>query len=171
MKILYNGRNINNRYKWEKFKYNVRVFVRKLVIGTVMASVLIGVGYASKGDVIAYERVDTLSIKVAELQSSLLDQLKSCESGNGAVITFDTNKKASIGNYQFQIGTVKHYYKTLKGIELTDKEAVLIALDDQKARELASDIIFQTKNGLDNWYNCTQKHSLDTQLQVINKLK
>lgn len=170
-KILYNGKNINNRYKWEKFKYQVRVFVRRLVVGSLVASTLMGVGYLSHGDVVAYERVDTLGLKVDQLKGELLDQLKTCESGNGAVITFDSNSKASIGSYQFQIATVQHYKKLLDGETLTNKEAVYLALDDESARQLASQIIFQSKDGLDNWYNCSVKHGLYGQLQVINKLK
>lgn len=175
IKVSWNGKRLKDVYpyatKWQVVKYRVKRLVRKCLIVSLGMAIVYGaflVGQASRPIEIKAEQ-DTLGLKVNELKGALLDQLKACENGEGAVIVFDSNKKASVGSYQFQIDTVKHYYKAFYGQELSTKEAVLLALDDEKARDLASKIIFE-KNGLNNWYNCSKK-GLEVQLTVINKIK
>ena len=118
---------------------------------------------------------DTLTDKVVQLKGEVLDTLQSCESGGytneDAIIIFDSNKEASIGQYQFQRKTVIHYYNTLYGKEITPKEAVLIALDDEKARDLAEDIIFQDSKGVGNWWVCSKKYSLQAKVDLIKSLQ
>lgn len=124
--------------------------------------------------------LDNLTDKINELKGELINDLKMCESGGAsedtALITFDphpTNKKvqiASLGNFQFKVSTIQHYYKKFYNKDLTNKEAVLIALDDKKASELASDIIF-IDGAVSNWYNCNKKMGLQGQLDIINKIK
>jgi len=137
------------------------------------------------GSTIQYKQVekeiilDNLVSKVNELKGGLMSELKACESGgvseDKALITFDphpTNKKVqipSLGNYQFKVSTVQFYYKKFYGKEITNKEAVLIALSDEKAGELASDVIFRD-GSLNNWYNCTKAHGLQNKLDIINLL-
>lgn len=57
----------------------------------------------------------------------------------------------SWGVMQFKLTTVMHYYEELYGEKITQKEALLIALDDEKARALARDIIFEVEGGVWNW--------------------
>jgi hypothetical protein len=170
MKIFHNGYLIASS-KGIKKKWATGLLIALGWLGLVLFVVL----SSNKTTYAVQERVvDTLSIKVDELKSDMLDTLQACERSkyteDDGIIIFDSNNKASIGTFQFQKATVIHYYKTLYGKDITGKEAVLIALDDNKARELAHDIIFSSKNGLSNWYNCTQKHGLEGQLAVINKL-
>lgn len=113
-------------------------------------------------------KVDTLKAEVVAL-------LRACESSGfketDGLIIFDSNKVASVGTLQFQKKTVIYYYKTLYGKDISGKEALLIALDDTLSGQLATDIMFTTKNkaGKD-WYNCTVRHNLDAKIDIINKL-
>lgn len=118
--------------------------------------------------------IDNLTPKVDTLKAEVLDILRTCES-NGAtedtgLIVFDSNKVASIGLYQFQVKTIKHYYKTLYNQDITGKQAIEIALNATQARKLAEDIIFQDSKGINNWYNCNQKNQLASKIAFINKL-
>lgn len=120
--------------------------------------------------------LDNLTEKVNELKGSMLSDLQKCESGgykeDDGIIIFDSNKQASIGTYQWQKKSVIYYYKTLYNEAITGKEAVLIALDDEKAGELASKVIFETENGLTgNWYNCSKKLGLQSRLNIIKELE
>ena len=119
--------------------------------------------------------VDNLPIKIQQFKNELLDTLKTCESNgyneDDALIVYDSNKQFSLGVAQFQIKTVQHYFKTLYAKEITRKEAVLIALDEKQSIQLASDIIFKTPNGLSNWLNCSKKHNLTKDLEIIKKLE
>ena len=125
--------------------------------------------------------VDNLSVKVNELKGKLLSDLKQCESKgfneDFGLISFDGNKNnkkveiASIGSYQFKKATIIYYYDTLYQKDITGKEAILIALDDQKAGELARDIIFKTDKGLSNWFNCAKSINGQYKLQVIKELE
>lgn len=124
--------------------------------------------------------VDNLGRKVDQLKEDVLTTVQKCESGeyneSDGLITFDphkTNKKvqhASLGAFQFKVDTVQYYYKTLYNKDITPKEAILVALDDNKARDLAKDIIFKTKNGKSNWLICTDKKEVSRKLTVINEL-
>lgn len=139
------------------------------------------------GDKIVYrdiEReviVDNLSEKINELKGSLVSDIQKCESAgyneDYGLIVFDghkTNKNVeipSIGTYQFKKSTVIYYYDTLYQKDITGKEAILIALDDQKAGQLASDIIFKTDNGLSNWLTCSNKINGKGRLEIIRQLE
>lgn len=124
--------------------------------------------------------LDNLTAKINELKGKLVSDLKQCESGgvseDTALITFDphpTKKNvqiASLGNYQFKVSTIQFYYNKFYSQDLTNKEAVLIALDDEKAGKLASDIIFRD-GSLGNWYNCSKKMGLENQLKIIRELE
>jgi len=125
--------------------------------------------------------VDNLSEKINELKGELMATLKKGESLGSkecnALITFDpnpNNKKveiASIGCYQFKVSTVIYYYKKLYGQDITRTQAMQIAIDEHKAGELARDIIFKEKGGLDNWYNTAKKNDLYSKLAIIRQLE
>ena len=152
--------------------------------------VLIGLaiyGGSKIGDQIEYVNiekqvlVDNLSVKINELKGSLVSDIQKCESAgyneDYGLIVFDghkTNKNVeipSIGTYQFKKSTVIYYYDTLYQKDITGKEAILIALDDQKAGQLASDIIFKTDNGLSNWLTCSNKINGKGRLEIIRQLE
>lgn len=121
------------------------------------------------------KEVDNLSVKVSQIKNDILDTLTECESKGSkeedGLIIFDSNAKASIGQLQFQKLTVVRYYKALYNKDITGKEAILIALDYPKARQLASDIIFgNDSKGINNWYNCKVKHGLQDDVDWVKKL-
>lgn len=118
---------------------------------------------------------DRLDQKIAELKGELLDTLAKCESGGrsseSGIIVWDTNNKPSLGEYQFQVATVQHYVSILWKEKITGRDAILIALDPEKSRQLASDIIFTTKNGVaKDWVICSRNNGLQTKVDFINSL-
>jgi hypothetical protein len=190
LKVYWNGELMSHIYphatKFQVFKYRAGRFIARIVkltlltsagLAIIMGAFVIGKTlypktiYAEKAVVV---EVDNLSGRVEQLKNETLAQLKVCETGSKTeahgVITFDSNKKASIGLYQFQVATVQHYYKTLYSKEISAKEAIEIALDEELSGKLARDIIFKTTNGIDNWLNCRNKGSLADNVKWINKI-
>lgn len=119
-------------------------------------------------------QTDSLSIKIEELKTEVVNTLKSCESAGAketdALIVFDTNSKASVGNFQYQVKTPIYYSKKLYNKVITPKEAVLLALDERQAAELTKDIVFKTDAGLKNWLLCSQKNQLENKVNFIKEL-
>lgn len=120
--------------------------------------------------------VDNLGKKVEEIQNEAMDALRQCESRGhkeeDGIIIFDSNNEASIGRYQFQRKTVVYYYKTLYNQVITPKEAVMIALDDDKARKLASEIIFGSdEKGWRNWFNCANETKMPETIKLLARLQ
>lgn len=113
--------------------------------------------------------------KVSKLKTELLEDLSiGCEVRGAkepdSVIILDSNNAASLGRFQFQIKTVQHYYKSIYNKDITRKEAILVALDKDKATMLAGDIIFGDDMGLKNWINCGNKLNLRERVKMINNL-
>lgn len=169
--------------KWEVFKTRVTRGVRRalqLLAISGSATLVILVWYMYQAPpMIEYVQaeiveIDNLTPKIEELKDEVLDTLKKCESSEAteddAIIIMDTNKKLSYGLYQFQRTTVQHYSKTLMGQELTNKQAVEVALDGERSRELTSQILFRTDKGYRNWLNCSKRHGLKDKIALIKKL-
>ncbi len=114
------------------------------------------------------------STKIDKLKNDVLDRLKSCESGmlkiEDAPIILDTNNRISLGMYMFQRATVIHYYRKLYNKNITKREAVEIALSS-KARNLASDIIFNERGGIFNWANCARQKGLVAEVTIIKRIQ
>lgn len=119
--------------------------------------------------------VDNLAKKIEDIKNEALADLMQCESAghseDDGIIIFDTNNEASIGQFQFQRKTVQYYYKSIYNKDISRKEAILIALDTDKAKELAHDIIFKTDKGYTNWLNCSKKNKLPETLALLDKLE
>lgn len=123
--------------------------------------------------------------KIQSQKDIIVTSINDCERAgrteDDALITFDphkTNKKVeapSLGTFQYKITTVQYYVKKLYNRDISRKEATLLALDDKRARELTEAILFNptqdTKKELGNWYNCTNKHKLKDNVNIINELK
>lgn len=172
------GREVNGRFSSFRTKF-VR-FVKKLAFWSVIALLIYGAfqfGISSSETTYAREtiEVDNLGKKVEQIKNEALDALMHCESAGyseeDGIVIFDSNSKASYGQYQWQKASVQHYYKTLYNQEITPKQAVLIALETEKARKLAYDVIFTTEKGWSNWYNCANKTKLQETLALISKLE
>lgn len=127
------------------------------------------------------EVIDLTPQKIEGLKADVVDRLSQCESGGHTeeygLVTFDQNAAGtlsarntpSFGILQFKVSTVQHYAK-LQGHELTGKDAILLALDADEARALASYIIFETQGGIWNWQNCADKLGLGDEVTIIKKL-
>lgn len=186
LKVTYMGEPLRNIYphatKWQVFKYKFALYLRRVLIGSMIVGAIVGsfkIGRTTTEPVFVQAEDKSKAMymsKVDKLKEDIANQLMACESAghteDDGIIIFDSNNKASIGNFQFQKNTVIHYYKVLYGKTITPKEAVLIALDTDKARKLAIDIMFTTKNkaGKD-WVNCDAKHKLDAQIDLVKKLE
>lgn len=153
------------------FKFVVRWTA---VAGVGYALILVGIFYHRTTATEKIVEVDNLTPKVQELKNKVVADIQSCESRghkeSDGIIIFDSNAEASIGTMQFQRKTVIHYYKTLYGKTITPKEAILIALDDEKAEALAHDIIFKDSKGVNNWYNCANKINAKGRISTIKEL-
>ena len=189
VKLYINGIRKKDIYqymtKWQIFLHRVKTFFKVLVGGIILVAMLVGIfelGAFLKPNVVYKDKevvLDNLVVKVNELKGQLVSEIQKCESAgydeNDGIITFDGNKNKkveipSIGTYQWKKSSIIYYYDTLYQKDITGKEAVLIALDDEKAGQLASDVIFRTDNGLSNWLNCSRKMGSVQKLQVINSL-
>jgi hypothetical protein len=171
--------------KWQMFRYRWGMLFARFIKWSIGTGAIASLTYAGfmlgsvtyPVTVYAEKEVDTSLVeKIKELKVELLTTLKGCEAQGykeaDAPIIFDSNNKASIGLYQWQINSVIHYYKVLYGKDISRKEAVEIALDEAKAGELAAGVIFTTKNGVaKDWVNCDRKHNLSGSLAVIKKLE
>lgn len=189
-KVFFHGKQIyprDTQGRFSSFKTSMFKFIKRLVIMCVVLGITSGVIYGTfqlggkfnPVTVYATKEIDTSPLmyaeKIAILKNKVADTLMACESGGlketDGIIIFDTNKKASIGQFQFQVTTVQYYYKTIYNKVITPKEAVMIALDTEKARDLAIDVMFTTKNKASkDWYNCDKRHGLDSQIDIINQL-
>lgn len=190
IKVLYNGKRLRDIYphatRWQVFKYKVRKATRKLIIITALVGTGLAIGLTTPKTsyrVDIQERkvyIDNLSEKITALQNEALTAIQKCESAGHSeedgLIVFDSNAKASIGQFQFQVTTVQHYMKLYNNKDITRKEAILIALDTPTARALAKQIIFDNvphtnkpdTKGWRNWYNCGKK--IEQQFIIINAL-
>lgn len=115
---------------------------------------------------------------IEQMKNDVLNRLSQCESGGrdseDGIVTFDPDKSGkpqnipSYGIFQFKAPTVQYYHKKRTGEDLTGKEAILLALDDEKARELASWIIFDTDAGSKNdWVICSRVKELNTLVDFV----
>jgi hypothetical protein len=192
IKVFFHGKRLKDIYphctKYQLFKYRVAKFFRRLFLTTTFVSIAIAGLYGSykagshfDPKVVVAEKVvdgsdEMFAEKLNSLKRDVAEKLMACESGgykdSDGIIIFDSNEKASIGVFQFQKNTVIHYYNVLYGKKITPKEAVMIALDQDKARQLAIDVMFTTKaKASGDWYNCATKHNLDQMIDLIKKME
>ena len=186
LKVIYNGDFLCNIYphatKWQVFKYRLALLTRQTLMVVFALGMLYGAFFTGRVTTspIFVNAEDKSGImfqsKIDSLKKETVDLIMKCESAgyseDDGIVIFDTNAKGSFGQFQFQKSTVIHFYKTLYGKDITGKEAVLIAMDTTKARELATKIMFETKNkaGKD-WVNCERKFNVDAKIDVIKQLE
>lgn len=119
------------------------------------------------------ERTGDIQEIVTQLQQEVVARLQRDESGDvdtsGGIVFYANDPRSDLtgvcarvggkrniecdswGVMQFKLTTVMYYYDVLYGEKITEKEALLIALDDDQARALATDIIFEVEGGVWNW--------------------
>jgi len=132
----------------------------------------------------------SLEKKIEELKQEVLDDLRHEEiKGHldaDLVIVFDPKDSDDIrcrkqgnvrlycysfGDFNFKIATVQYYYHMFNGIDLSDTEAMNIALDPEQARELAYEIIFNEVGGIWNWKNSADKINAGERITFIRSLE
>jgi hypothetical protein len=198
-KIYYMGRDITGKFSRETFinkitrKAQAMWYWTKIVMGIGLGGAMVGgliVGL-SIGSITKYTKaeevhvpvyVDTMPQKIEALKDEVVKDLESCESAghteDDAIVILDNNKAGtlkrkdipSFGVLQFKVSTVQHYKKLIDGEVLTNKQAVLLALEAAEARELAKSIIFETDGGIQNWVNCSNKHGLVDKVRIIKAI-
>lgn len=174
-------------YHWAL--WNVTKFLRKTCVVASGVALLLIAGYAGRefwpNTVYAVKNNeivnDSLSKKIEQLKWDVVDRLQACESAGHTeeygLVTFDpdsTGKSANIPSYgplQFKKQTVIEYSKSLNGKDLSGKQAIELALDADRARDLAYHIIFDVQGGIWNWKNCADKLKLGDDIGVIRKLE
>lgn len=174
--------------KWQRIKYFVVwVLFRKTLHYTVLATILmslIGAGFLygkyHNTERLMADTVDSFPHKLEALKDDVVNQIAQCESGNAsqdtAIVKYDNNSRgtltgknvASIGVMQFKVGTVQHFYKELYGKDISNYEATLIALDNDKAKKLAKEAIFGIKGAVFHW-SCSNDDIVN-QVKFIKKL-
>lgn len=163
---------------------------RKALIVTALVAIVVAIGYivVKSNSALKYEtkvervevikEIDTSVEKIEDIKQQLVEDLSTnCEvlgvpagQQNGKTI-MDTNGYYSRGKWQFQTKTVQYYYEKFYGKDITVDEAVLIAHTEDKARDLAYDIIWKEVGGVWNWQNCANKLGLAQKIEIIRQLE
>lgn len=69
--------------------------------------------------------------------------------------TLPAKDKPSYGCMQYKNSTVQRHYKAIHGESISNLEAVLLALDCDKAKALAREAIFGAPNAIEEWTMAT----------------
>lgn len=190
-KIYYQGKRNREmerdyRGRFTTFKIKLRIFFRKLLkvslfCASVYVAFLVGRYINPEESIINVVKAeDTLSAKIQEMKEGVVSTIRQCESSSNPdlIYTFDPDPKypkkqvASFGQYQYKLKTIVDYTKTLYNKDITERQALDLALDEQQARQLTRDIIFSGKDkGVLNWYNCAKRYNLETKVQIIKELE
>lgn len=182
-KVFYNGklikpRTVQGKFTTSRLSRAWSYFYRMFLITTgalVLSASLIAIGIASATPppiVHAEAPTDHFEEKLDTLKAAIVHDLAyKCESpgykkGDDAII-WDTNNRASVGPFKFQIETYQMYTKIFSGRVLNDVQAVTEAMDYDLSAALATKIIFEDKGkGANNWWNCTNRKDLNLRARV-----
>lgn len=186
-KYYYMGKRFNT--PWQVLVEKIKRFLGLIFIAIIIASVVIGialVGRMVSPKIVTKEVekeiiLDNLTGKIDELKASLIkdiwDNERAGKNEADGLITWDPNPNrksvqiASIGTCQYKVSTVQYYETKLHQKTLTGKEAVLLALDDTKCKDLMYEIIFTEKDGWKNWLNSGIKVGAANRLALIKQLE
>jgi hypothetical protein len=119
---------------------------------------------------------DRLEVKVRQLKDEVLDTLMKCESGGrkeeDGIVVLDSNDKGSYGAFQWQRTSYMHYYEKMTGNKISGRDAIIEALQTEKARKLAEWVIFETNAGSGkDWVICTRNYKLQAKVDLIKELQ
>lgn len=123
--------------------------------------------------------------KIKELQDNLLARLQVCENRNLKVgdigMKWDDNKagtlpyqdKPSYGAFQFKVSTVQEFVYSRDGENISQVEALKIAIERDDALELARFTIFYTQGGIFRWRDCAEKdnNSILREVEIIKSME
>lgn len=119
---------------------------------------------------------EKFAAKIELLKDEVIAELEKCESGGrkeeDGIVILDSNNRGSYGVLQWQRNSVIHYYKMMTGKDINGRDAIILALQGDKARELAKYVIFETNNGVEkDWVNCNLYKNLQYKVDTIKKLE
>ena len=106
--------------------------------------------------------------QIEAMKLDVVERLAQCESGGQSIYS---PGGLYVGALQFHRGTVIAYYRILYGIQISTKEAVEIALDKERATQLAKDIIFTSGNKVRDWPACGRKLGLAAEVDRIQAME
>lgn len=72
--------------------------------------------------------------------------------------------KVSCGDMAYKVSTVQRHAKGCYGEDLSNEEAVALALDDVRSRALAKCAIFGEQNAINEWMAATPKMKLEVEI-------
>ena len=166
----------------------MKTYIKRAVLWIASVAVVAGIAttFVSYNEVEAQNPeikvIDLTPEKIESLKDDVVARLLSCESAghkeDDAIIMYDNNKAGtltgknvwSIGQLQWKVSTIVRYAQMRDNKVLTQKEAVLLALDTNEASKLAKYVIFDTDGGIWNWQNCADKLNLGAEVSAIKKL-
>lgn len=122
------------------------------------------------------ESPDRLAAKIDSMKEEVLNKLAQCESAGrkpeDGIAILDTNNKGSYGPFQWQVRSLQHYYEMRNKQELNGRDAIVLALFEDKARDMAKWVIFDTDAGVaTDWVNCSKKYGLQARVDLIKELE
>lgn len=162
--------------------------MKTTIIGLILTSILgtVAFHFYTENQVLSYQITEkaqqikdilnTHEVRIDMLEYEVVDSLaKECETKGvkepDAAIILDSNEQMSLGAWMWQIKSVQHYVKLFEDRDINRVEAIQIAIDHNKARELTRKVIFEDEKGVWNWANCAKKLDLEAQVKLIKKLK
>lgn len=189
LKVFYNGKRLKDVYpyatRFQVFKYRVAQFFSKLfklsVVGGLMYATFILGTYSQATSYVQAELTDSMPIRVEKLKQEVIEQIAKLETGNvkteDGLVHIDNNKAKTLkekdipsyGCMQFKVSTVQLYEKNLYKKDMNNYDAILVALDCSKAKQLAEDIIFKVNGGLWNWSVATKEMGM--KVEIIKSLE
>ena len=171
-----------------RFFAKVWMWTKYTMFGLATASVIFFMGYAYHGDQVSAEvnyiavppmsttSPATIQDKIELLKNNVLDEMNACENPHHLLTWNDDNSehtlpmkdKPSNGDMAYKISTVKREYKILYGKDLTDKDALELALEQDQARALAINAWVNIKGSINEWSCANDK--MKTQVEDIRLL-
>jgi hypothetical protein len=119
----------------------------------------------------------SLEERVEKVKHDLVEQMAHCENKDHILTWPDDSHehslplkdKVSNGDLAFKISTVERFNKILHGTTLSDRDALELALDPVRARELALDAWINIKGSINEWSCATD--DMRAKVEVIRELE
>lgn len=168
---------VKNKNQHTKWYHQVFDFLKIGVIIAVIALVSYFTGLLHGAETVAQaDKQTTLEEKVNEMQIELINEIAKRENTNNIPIVIDDNKsqtlakkdKVSIGCIQMKISTIQLFYSQLGKGKISDMDAVLLALDCEKAKAFARESIFKIQGALWHWSVATKE--MGTKVELIREM-
>lgn len=184
--ITWNGKTLVT-YKrpttWQKWaRFQIRRAIRvggfiAVLAATIFGAYLYGTFDTSRTMTVTntIQAVAITPLNVAKVKKDMIHDLAKLENYGGVPGYFDDNSRGSLpkkdkisyGVMAFKISTVQRFAKECQNLTLTNEQAVILALDEQKAKDLAECAIFQHGH-IGEWSAATPE--MFTKVKIINSL-